>query len=96
MAAQLHREVVKKALAQDTVSEARPLVLFFDLDAFRAAIRDLHSAFPKHFLHTLAVKANPTLRSVIFFDSSYVNPSKFIFLLRLDARLVSDVQWPRL
>lgn len=62
MAAQLHREVVKQALAQTIVSEARPLVLFFDLDAFRAAIRDLHSAFPKHFLHTLAVKANPTLR----------------------------------
>jgi diaminopimelate decarboxylase len=62
MAAQAHCQVLKHSLKEEVISEAQPLVLFFDLIAFRQAIFELRDAFPPNFFHTLAVKANPTLR----------------------------------
>jgi diaminopimelate decarboxylase len=62
MAAKGHSHVLKHALSKQVISEDHPLVLFFDLIAFRHAIKELLEAFPSHFFHTLAVKANPTLR----------------------------------
>ena len=64
MAATGHEDVAQAAVAQGMVSEEIPLILFFDLDAYITAIGSL-KAFPENFLHTLAVKSNPTLRCVM-------------------------------
>eukprot|EP00123_Amoebidium_parasiticum_P011220 comp20583_c0_seq1/m.26505 comp20583_c0_seq1/g.26505 ORF comp20583_c0_seq1/g.26505 comp20583_c0_seq1/m.26505 type:complete len:435 (-) comp20583_c0_seq1:213-1517(-) len=61
MAATRHAETAAAALQQQLLSEDTPLALLYDLAAFRQAMHDLTAAFPAHFLHTMAVKSNPTL-----------------------------------
>eukprot|EP01134_Creolimax_fragrantissima_P001662 CFRG1662T1 len=67
-----HALVVQNAIASGTLSEDNPLALFFDMVAFRQAICNLRDAFSGErgntdtriqgrYLHTLAVKSNPTL-----------------------------------
>eukprot|EP01124_Arcella_intermedia_P011707 TRINITY_DN1812_c0_g1_i1.p1 TRINITY_DN1812_c0_g1~~TRINITY_DN1812_c0_g1_i1.p1 ORF type:complete len:455 (+),score=86.39 TRINITY_DN1812_c0_g1_i1:39-1403(+) len=53
--------VLRQAIKENIVGEKTPLVLFFDLSSVDSSVKALKSSFPDHFLHTLAVKANPTL-----------------------------------
>ena len=41
------------------MSDANPLAGFVDVANLAATISRLHQAFPKHFTHTFAAKANP-------------------------------------
>jgi diaminopimelate decarboxylase len=54
-------ESVQQALAQGALGEDHPLVMLYNLTQFRKNLEDAKKAFPSHFLHTVAVKANPVL-----------------------------------
>eukprot|EP01098_Paradermamoeba_levis_P009467 TRINITY_DN3947_c0_g1_i1.p1 TRINITY_DN3947_c0_g1~~TRINITY_DN3947_c0_g1_i1.p1 ORF type:complete len:446 (-),score=119.06 TRINITY_DN3947_c0_g1_i1:64-1401(-) len=58
--------VVKEAIAQGLIGQedGKESAMFFDLDVLRENVRQLLAAFPPHFSHFFAVKANP-LKAVL-------------------------------
>ncbi|WIO75194.1 diaminopimelate decarboxylase [Porticoccaceae bacterium LTM1] len=53
--------IAKAAVAKGLLTEESPVVGFVDTDAVSKTIADLHKAFPAHFTHFFAVKANGML-----------------------------------
>ena len=47
------------ALASGYLAADEPVAAFVDCDGLRETISSLHSAFPPHFRHAFAAKANP-------------------------------------
>lgn len=62
------------ALKQGFISEVQPLALFIDQDDVRDSVEHLHAALPadQGWLHTFAIKANPTLPSLEVLGSAGV------------------------
>jgi diaminopimelate decarboxylase len=58
------RAILRAALSEGVLGEQQPLVAFVDNAGVEAAIRDLHEAFPDHFDHMFAAKANPMRRAL--------------------------------
>jgi len=55
-------QVLRAALDTHILQESeRPIAMFYNLTRFRKCISRVQSLFPSHFLHTMAVKANPVL-----------------------------------
>jgi len=54
-------EAVRQALAQGKLNEENPLVMLYNLDAFKSALSNAKKVFPSNFIHTVAAKANPVL-----------------------------------
>jgi diaminopimelate decarboxylase len=52
-------KAVRAAVQSGVLSETRPLALFYDWTRYRATAETLKRAFPTHWLHAMAVKANP-------------------------------------
>ncbi|WP_444893000.1 hypothetical protein ACJJIE_22060 [Microbulbifer sp. TRSA001] len=50
--------LTKAAIQQGLLSEEEPLVGFVDIAGVENTVQSLHQAFPKHFTHHFAVKAN--------------------------------------
>lgn len=50
------------AIAEGILSEDRPLVALVNKHGILNSVKTLHRAFPKHFRHCFAVKANPYLK----------------------------------
>ncbi len=57
-------EFMKQAVKKGLIGEETPLALFWNLTEFQRQLRDLQAAFPPHFLHTVATKANPLERII--------------------------------
>ena len=51
-------------LQQNLVNEADPLCLMWNLDECSRAMRTVRAAFPPHFVHTMAVKCNPYIKTM--------------------------------
>lgn len=52
---------LKHSIAQQLISDFTPVIGVMDFDALTAACQTLTSAFPKHFQHHFAAKANPLI-----------------------------------
>ena len=52
------RRVLATAVARGLITNQQPMVGFIDTDGVRQTIAQLNSAFPTHFRHTFAAKAN--------------------------------------
>eukprot|EP01114_Cavostelium_apophysatum_P021025 TRINITY_DN7214_c0_g1_i2.p1 TRINITY_DN7214_c0_g1~~TRINITY_DN7214_c0_g1_i2.p1 ORF type:complete len:447 (-),score=110.25 TRINITY_DN7214_c0_g1_i2:57-1373(-) len=50
---------IRSAISAGMLSEEQPLGLFYDLEHFKNSIEEVRKAFPSHFIHTMAIKANP-------------------------------------
>ncbi|MBT8064010.1 MAG: diaminopimelate decarboxylase [Gammaproteobacteria bacterium] len=59
MNAEFVESALKAALDSGRLGEARPVAAFVDTDGVGRTVRALRSAFPDHFLHAFAAKANP-------------------------------------
>eukprot|EP01116_Phalansterium_solitarium_P024929 TRINITY_DN9290_c0_g1_i1.p1 TRINITY_DN9290_c0_g1~~TRINITY_DN9290_c0_g1_i1.p1 ORF type:complete len:408 (+),score=118.31 TRINITY_DN9290_c0_g1_i1:51-1274(+) len=59
-------KALKAAWQAGLLSEDTPLAIFYNLSHYRREIQKLIGAFPSHFVHTMAVKANPVLRCLEF------------------------------
>ena len=59
-----HEQVVSAAVDSDYLSEDRPLAAFVDTAAVRKTIKSLKDAFPGHFKHMFAAKANTMRRAL--------------------------------
>ncbi|MDP7111645.1 MAG: diaminopimelate decarboxylase, partial [Myxococcota bacterium] len=60
--------VVGAALAGGYLDDARPAMIFHDLDRLDERLAAIHLAFPSDALHAIAIKANPLvalLRQVV-------------------------------
>jgi diaminopimelate decarboxylase len=55
---------MKSAVKQGLFTEDSPLAMFWNLTEFQAQVKEAQAAFPGHFLHTVATKANPLLRII--------------------------------
>lgn len=56
---QRQERALTDALRAGVFDDDPPAAIFYDLDHFRASLRDARDAFPETSLHALAVKANP-------------------------------------
>jgi diaminopimelate decarboxylase len=54
----LLEQALPQALAKGLISDEQPLICLVDKDGVRAAVHALKDAFPAHFTHTFAAKAN--------------------------------------
>ena len=54
--------VLRAAVKRGLLLSDRPWAMFFDVDALHRHLRSLRAAFPSHFVHCFAVKANPVKR----------------------------------
>ena len=54
----LERAMAKKVFDEDDL-EASPVALFYDLDSYDGLLKECQAAFPSHFRHFVAAKANP-------------------------------------
>ena len=59
-----HEQVVRAAVDSAYLSENRPLAAFVDTAAISRAIQSLKNAFPDHFEHMFAAKANTMRRAL--------------------------------
>ena len=59
-----HERVVSAAVDSDYLNENRPLAAFVDTAAVRKTIQSLKDAFPNHFKHMFAAKANSMRRAL--------------------------------
>lgn len=55
---------MRAAVKQGIFTEDSPLAMIWSLTEFQAQIKEAQDAFPAHFLHTVATKANPLLRII--------------------------------
>jgi len=58
-------DMMKQAVEAGLVSEDVPLAFFWNLTEFQKQIQELKAAFPSHWLHTVATKANPLQRIIL-------------------------------
>jgi diaminopimelate decarboxylase len=54
-------KAVRQCISEGILGEDHPLVMLYSLDKFKEALNQAIEAFPPHFLHTAAVKANPVM-----------------------------------
>jgi diaminopimelate decarboxylase len=54
-----YESVLRSAIAAGYLGPAAPLAGFVDIAGVKRTIRELHDAFPEHFEHAFAAKANP-------------------------------------
>eukprot|EP00456_Euglypha_rotunda_P048718 TRINITY_DN39052_c0_g1_i1.p1 TRINITY_DN39052_c0_g1~~TRINITY_DN39052_c0_g1_i1.p1 ORF type:complete len:196 (-),score=27.33 TRINITY_DN39052_c0_g1_i1:17-604(-) len=52
---------VHNAINSGFLSEAAPLAMFWNVNVFKETLKEAHDAFPKHWIHTIAAKANPLM-----------------------------------
>lgn len=64
MIASFHESVLQAAVAEGLVGPENPLAAFVGTASVASTIRDLHAAFPKHFEHMFAAKANTMRRAL--------------------------------
>ncbi len=58
-----HKELaIKAAIEQGLLSEQKPLLALVNQQGIIDSVKKLHAAFPQHFKHCFAVKANPYLK----------------------------------
>ena len=60
-------KVVRQLAQEELFGVKQPLILLLDLNQVDESCRQLIDAFPKHFAHRFAIKANPT-RFKFFFE----------------------------
>ena len=56
--------ILQAAIREGRIGADQPLAAFMDAATVRAAVRDLFAAFPTHFSHTFAAKANSLRRAL--------------------------------
>lgn len=54
--------VMREVARQGLITEDSPLAFLWNLTEFQRQIQEAKDAFPSHFLHTVASKANPLIR----------------------------------
>jgi hypothetical protein len=70
-------DAVRKAVSQGALSDDSPLVMLYNLEAFKATLQAAKQAFPSNFLHTVAVKSNPILVSCKYLIPILHNTRKY-------------------
>jgi diaminopimelate decarboxylase len=60
-----HQQILQAAIEAGYLSDARPLAAFVDIDGVGRTISALHEAFPDHFEHTFAAKANTMASALV-------------------------------
>lgn len=61
-----HQHILQAAIEAGYLDEERPLAAFVDTTGLAGTIDSLHGAFPPHFTHTFAAKANTMRRALAF------------------------------
>jgi diaminopimelate decarboxylase len=64
MGLSIHERVLQAAIESGFLDEDRPLAAFVDTQAVNDTIRSLKEAFPPHFEHMFAAKANTMRRAL--------------------------------
>lgn len=59
-----HQQILQAAIAAGDLGEERPLAAFVDTAGVASTIKSLRGAFPEHFVHAFAAKANPMSRAL--------------------------------
>jgi diaminopimelate decarboxylase len=59
-----HQQILQAAIKAGYLDEETPLAAFVDTTGIVGAVSSLHQAFPGHFLHTFAAKANTMSRAL--------------------------------
>jgi diaminopimelate decarboxylase len=54
----INQKILQAAIRTGYLGDDRGLAAFVDVDGVEGTISDLHTAFPEHFVHTFAAKAN--------------------------------------
>jgi len=64
MAPQFCEKVLQAAVGAGYLNDEQPMAAFVDIDGVRRTIESLHQAFPSHFEHAFAAKANTMSRAL--------------------------------
>jgi len=60
----IHQQILQAAIQAGYLDEERPLAAFVDTNGIAKTISSLQQAFPEHFVHTFAAKANTMSRAL--------------------------------
>ena len=64
MAGTIYESVIGQAVREGLLGDEQPLAAFVDVSRARASVDALKAAFPAHFEHMFAAKANTMIRAL--------------------------------